>query len=163
MVFAQSMGSKMAASPPAEIEYNLAYPGLLPDNPLHFLKAARDRIVSILINDPLKKAEFNLLTSDKRIYATEFLADKGQDELAVTTLSKSNNYFSEAIVAVKEAKTSGRDVDTVLHNMDLASRKHLEVVAIVKKQVAKKYAPGIDQEERRLKKFQKNVSSLLPK
>ncbi len=147
------------ATPPATVEYNLAYPGLLPDNPLHFLKAARDKIVSILINDPIKKAEFNLLTSDKRIYAAEFLADKGEDELAISTLSKSNNYLDDSINAVIEAKKTRKDVDTVLHNQEAAISKHLEVLGIIKKEVNKKYAQEVSVEEKRLNKFEKTVKN----
>src|SRR3989344_6985739 len=50
-------------------EYTLPYPGILPDNLLYPIKVFRDRIVSFLISDPLKKAEFNLLQADKRLQA----------------------------------------------------------------------------------------------
>ena len=66
------------------ITYELAYPGLLPDHPLYFFKVIRDKVVSLLINDPSKRAEFNLLTSDKRF-------NSGRQEKIIDTLSKSNN------------------------------------------------------------------------
>src|SRR5436190_18380171 len=85
------------ATAPAEVEYELSYPGVLPDNPLYLIKAARDRMVSFLITDPIKKIEFNLLTSDKRIYASKLLSDKGKFDLAISTLSKSNNYLEISV------------------------------------------------------------------
>ncbi|HVT01213.1 MAG TPA: DUF5667 domain-containing protein [Patescibacteria group bacterium] len=162
-VWAQDAMMDSVATPPAAVEYNLAYPGLLPDNPLHFLKAIRDKIVSILINDPEKRAEFNLLTSDKRINAAEFLSEKGEDALSVSTLSKSNNYLSDSINAVIEAKKMNKNADTVLHNQDLAILKHLEVLAVIRKDVDKKYDQEVSIEEKRLKNMQKTVKKLEPK
>ena len=40
------------------VKYELPYPGILPDNPLYFLKQIRDWIMERLITDPLKKIEF---------------------------------------------------------------------------------------------------------
>ncbi|HSW97310.1 MAG TPA: hypothetical protein VLF89_05800, partial [Candidatus Saccharimonadales bacterium] len=35
-----------------QIQYDLPYPGLLPDNPLYSLKVLRDKIVEFFISDP---------------------------------------------------------------------------------------------------------------
>ena len=35
-------------------QYNLPYPGLLPDNRFYLLKMIRDRVVGMLIADPIK-------------------------------------------------------------------------------------------------------------
>ena len=72
VVFAQDSGTQAAGLVPSPINYPLAYPGILPDNPLYPLKMLRDRIVFFLINDPFKKAEFNLLQADKRLGAGLF-------------------------------------------------------------------------------------------
>src|SRR3989344_4901084 len=78
-VFAQETDLVMESPTPipataaAKVNYELVYPGILPDNPLYFIKAGRDRLVAFLINDSLKRAEFNLLTSDKRIYSAKLL------------------------------------------------------------------------------------------
>ena len=87
------------SSQPEIDEYPLPYPGILPDNPLHFLKALRDRIILMLMSDPVKEAEFNLLTSDKRIYAAQLLADKGKGQLSISTLSKIRLVVSALISA----------------------------------------------------------------
>ncbi len=144
-------------------EYPLPYPGILPDNPLHFLKALRDRIISMLISDPVKEAEFNLLTSDKRIYAAQLLADKGKGDISISTLSKSNNYFHNAVSSATDAKKMGKDVDTVLHNMKKAVIKHQEVLSMIEKVLSKDFSNQLQIEENRLLEFQKSVDSLLLK
>ncbi|MBI3576483.1 hypothetical protein HY086_00365, partial [Candidatus Gottesmanbacteria bacterium] len=69
----------------AKVEYLLPYPGILPDNPLYFLKAARDKIIEFLIADPVRKAEFYILQSDKRLGMTSMLLEKGNTTRAETT------------------------------------------------------------------------------
>src|SRR5437870_1329121 len=86
-----------------KIEYELPYPGVLPGNPLYYIKAFRDRLLSFLISDSLKKAEYNLLNADKRLLMGVMLVDRHQDALAVTTISKGNNYFAQAISSVTDA------------------------------------------------------------
>lgn len=151
-----------AATVAAIVEYNLPYPGILPDNPLYFLKAARDRLVGFLISDSTKKAEFNLLTSDKRINAAWLLAAKGKNDLSVSTLSKSNNYIDQAILAASIAKNAGKNVDTVLSNLKNAITKHIEVVDLIEKKVDKKFVPQVQREEKRLVEFGRTVDKLLP-
>ena len=82
-------------SPSPIIDYPLPYPGILPDNPLYLMKALRDRVVSIVISDPLKKAQFDLLMADVRLNAAQYLFAKGEEKysLAETTISKGENYF----------------------------------------------------------------------
>ncbi len=74
-----------AVTPPAavtpapvvpKVEYNLPYPGILPDHPLYFLKQLRDKILDFLITDPVKKAEFYILQADKRLSMGIALTDE---------------------------------------------------------------------------------------
>lgn len=146
----------------AEVEYVLPYPGILPDNPLYFLKAARDKLVAFLISDSVKKAEFNLLTSDKRINAALTLSTRGKYEMAVSTLSKSNNYLEQAISSAASAKNSGRDVDIVLHNLKNAIKKHKDVTVAIKSKIDKKLSPQLHKEIQRLDNFGGTVDQLLP-
>ena len=55
------------------VDYQLPYPGMLPDNPLYFLKVFRDNLTSFFINKPLDKAHFDLLQSDKDVEASYLL------------------------------------------------------------------------------------------
>lgn len=49
-----------------KVVYNLPYPGILPDNPLYFIKAIRDQFLILGTRDNIKKAQLYLLYSDKR-------------------------------------------------------------------------------------------------
>lgn len=128
--FAQNNSTNSALT---NIEYELAYPGLLPDNPLYYLKAIRDNIFKFLIQDEMKKAEFDLLQSDKRLEASRLLLLKGKAELSITTLSKSGNYFDDAIANIFKAKKKGKNTDALLGKMITASRKHQQVIREMQK------------------------------
>ena len=148
------------------IEYDFPYPGILPDHPLYFLKMIRDRIVGFLISDPLKKAEFNLLQADKRLNAGIYLLDKNIDKngkLAQSTISKAENYFDEAVIKVKEAKKQGIDTKDILRRLSESSKKHQEVLQSLKNKAPQDLKDDYDYLQKRVKDFEKQVSSLMPK
>ncbi len=108
--------------------YTLPYPGLLPDNPLYFLKIIRDRITEFATRDNLKKAEFYLLTSDKRIAMATALAKKGRDKLAVDTFTKGEKYFFNIPRLVAESKKQGVSAPSgFIDTLKLSNAKHHEV------------------------------------
>lgn len=147
------------ASPSSsKVNYELAYPGLLPDSPLYFLKALRDMVVGFLINNPAQRAQFDLLTSDKRMRAGQMLVAKKEDGLAVTTISKSNNYFNEALNSLAKAKSSGKDISSIASSMKLSIQKHQEVMKNLKDELNKNYAQEYRYELQRMEKYQKNLS-----
>lgn len=113
-----------ASAVPLQVQYDLPYPGLLPDNPLYYLKAIRDNLLKFFISDPLKKSQFDLLQANKRLGAAEQLLNKGKNDLAITTLSKSGNYFEDAITQVETAKKTGEYTSTFLTELLTAARKH---------------------------------------
>ena len=125
-VFAQDI---VLPNPSAiNVEYELPYPGILPDNPLYFLKAVRDNVLGFFISDPLKKADFQLLQADKRLAASKVLLDEKKYDLAITTLSKSGNYFDKAISKAAQAKSQGQNADSVIAKLLQASKKHQQVI-----------------------------------
>ncbi len=156
----QSEEATKSADKIAKAEYNLPYPGILPDNPLYFLKALRDRLIGILVSDPLKKAEFNLLTSDKRMAASEILANKGKNKLALDALSKSNNYFHNAISSADAAKKGGKNIDIVLHNLENSIIKHQEVLVMIQKKLGDQFSSELATESQRMGELKKSVSGL---
>lgn len=124
LAFAQEVASESAKN-----NYQLPYAGLLPDNPLYFLKAFRDRVVEFLISDPLKKSEFDLLSADKRLSMGIALYDKKNYSLSESTISKGENYFEEGIKNMETAKKQGQPIDpSLLVNYDLSTKKHKEVI-----------------------------------
>ena len=109
--------------------YTLPYPGMLPDNPLYFLKEFRDAIIGFLISDPLKKAEFDLLQADKKIAAGVFLVnEKENEELAVQTIRQAHDVFSDALIKTKQAEERGEATSSLIERLRLSSEKHEEVL-----------------------------------
>src|SRR5438552_3561844 len=80
--FARADEMSSSSAEVARVDYQLAYPGLLPDHPLYFLKAARDKVYAFFISSPVKKAEFDLLQADKRVESSYLLIQKGKVDLA---------------------------------------------------------------------------------
>jgi len=160
--FAQETPKEDTTSTPSSvktIDYTLPYPGLLPDNPLYVLKAIRDRIVEILISDPIKKANFYLLTADKRLNEGVSLFNKGEKKyaLAETTISKGENYFEKGISEIEKAKKQGIVTLDVSQRFHLASLKHIEII----KGLINKSRGDIEQrlllDEKRAEEFEKKL------
>lgn len=139
--------------------YPLPYPGMLPDSPFYILKVVRDKIISFLISDPLKRAEFNLLQADKRLQAGVFLAEKNTNKtaLAISTVSKGQNYFEEAIYKTQEAKSQGKDVSGILDRLIAASRKHQEVLQSLQRDVAKEGKGDVAAMQKRMEELEKTA------
>lgn len=110
------------------VQYDLPYPGILPDNPLYFLKVVRDNLLGLFITDPLKKADYDLLQANKRLVSARGLIDEGKNDLAITTLSKSGNYFDQAIANATQVKNQGGDANPTLSNLLTAAKKHQQVI-----------------------------------
>lgn len=144
-----------------EVSYELAYPGMLPDNPLYFLKTFRDAVVKFLISDPLKKAEFNVLTANKRAYASLLLAEKKETDLAIETISKSNNYLHEAAVSLSEAKKKKMDINSILDNLDKSVKKHRQVFSQqIMPIIPENMTEDLERELNRLSEIEKLVNAL---
>ena len=151
VAFAQEVSpASPAGGPTPPVDYQLPYPGLMPDNPLYFLKAARDKIAGFLISDPLKKAGFDLLLADKRLNGALYLFNKKKIKLAQTSASKAENYFGLAIEKAKEAKKEGRDTADLLRRLKESSKKHQEVLQKL----------GETSEAQRARVFEKEVELL---
>ena len=147
---------------PTPIEYALPYPGLLPDHPLYFLKAVRDRFMGFLISNPLKKAEFDLLQADKRVETSLILVKQGKNktDLAVTTFSKGENYFEDAIAKTAEAKKEGLDINNFIKKLSLANRKHQEVLLDIDKKLNESEKKKFASERKRAELLGKKVKEL---
>lgn len=145
------------------VKYDLPYPGILPDHPLYFLKMIRDRIVSFLISDPLKKADFDLLQADKRLNSGIYLLNKNKDKnekLAHSTISKGENYFEEAIQNVRQAQKQGLDTKDILRRLSDASKKHQEVLQSLGNKASQDLTDGYGHLKNRVKEFEAQVLSL---
>lgn len=149
---------------PSVDSYQLPYPGILPDSPLYVLKVIRDKIVGFLISDPLTKADFDVLQADKRLSASVYLQkfSPQKQDLIVSTVSKAENYFQEAIDQVNLAKTQGINVTEELGKLASSSKKHDEVIEDIATKLSPHFAQQINAEEKRVKQYEIMVNRELP-
>lgn len=145
------------SSSKTEVNYELPYPGLLPDNPMYLLRIIRDKTVSFLIADPLKKAEFNLLQADKRLNAGIYLFNKGKISLAITTISKGENYFEEAMIKKREAEKQGMDIKDIETRLMQAVAKHHKELDSLAKRASRSFKASFETELKRVTEFQKEL------
>jgi len=114
---------------PTPVQYDLPYPGMLPNNPLYFLKQARDWILDKLITDPVKKTEFYILQGDKRLVMGGQLLDNGSAALGEQTISKGEKYMNNAVATLLSLKAQGGDVPAYISDhLTQSLAKHAEVL-----------------------------------
>jgi hypothetical protein len=152
----ESLSATPSSTP--EVNYELPYPGLLPDSPLYFLRAIRDKIVGLLISNPLKKAEFNLLQADKRLNAGIYLFNKGKTSLAFSTISKAENYFLQALDKMDEVKKQGGNINDLKGKMKNAVKKHEQEISILSEKSGADFKSGFEKELKRVIDFENRLS-----
>src|SRR4030067_1972885 len=138
---------------------NLPYPGILPDNRFYFLKMVRDKIIGIIISDRLKKIEFDILTANKRLSSGIYLLISGEEryKLAVSTISKGENYFADAISKTQQAKEQGIGVSETQQKLSSSLKAHKEILDRLETKFSGSTKSGIQQEEKKVELFQKTV------
>lgn len=143
------------------IDYQLPYPGILPDSPIYPLKEIRDKITGFLINNPLKKAEFDLLKADVRMSAAISLIErKERVSLMQTTISKAQDYFSEALKKTGEAKEQGMDTREFVKRLVTANQKHQETVVGIEKKIDKKDRNKFELVKKRIQALGREVKKI---
>jgi len=116
-------------TPAQSEEYVLPYPGILPDNPIYFLKTIRDRIMEWLIADPLRKIDFYVLQSDKNLNAGILLNLSNKQKLVSGVFAQSIADIEKAVLLASSAKNSGKAVPAgVLERVRKSLIKHEEVI-----------------------------------
>lgn len=159
-----TVASEGALTQFARVDYELPYPGMLPDHPLYILKVIRDGIVKILINDSMKRARFSLLSAEKRMYAGKMLVEKNKDALAVETIGKGNNYLNEALEAiegVKKQTPKHTDIRPFLLQFKAATEKHLEIAKDISPSIDSDVVGQFEVESRRIEDFHKKAAGML--
>lgn len=163
LAVAQDVASPSSEKQEERSDYELPYPGLLPDSPLYFLRITRDKIVGFLISDPLKKSEFNLLQADKRLNAGIYLFNSAKQnenkmKLAVSTVSKAENYFEEALSKMQEAKMQGKEISGIERNLRNALRKHEQEIASLSERANVNFKAGFEKELKRVAGFEERLN-----
>ncbi|OGK14235.1 hypothetical protein A3C98_00560 [Candidatus Roizmanbacteria bacterium RIFCSPHIGHO2_02_FULL_37_15] len=110
-----------------KVEYNLPYPGILPDHPLFFIKEVRDKILELTTRNNLKKAELYLLFSDKRVGMAMSLAKNGKDKQAVKAFLQAEQYFLKIPSLMETSKKQGVSASSdLIQRLKLSNAKHKE-------------------------------------
>lgn len=132
-VQAQGIAPAPIIPTPTFVKYDLAFPGMLPDNKFYKLKVLRDKISLALISDPQSKIELLLRLTDKGILAAAMLVDKGEIDLAQeTALKAENNYTLIPQVLFHFLKQPNQ---AFFDKLKTASLKHQEVLESIVKRV----------------------------
>jgi len=119
-----------------KIDYVLPYPGILPDHPLYFLKAVRDKSLDFFTRDYIKKAQLYLLFSDKRANMAIELAKKGRWGLMISTVSKGEKYTLKIIQLLKTSKKQGASAESdFILRVKLSNDKHREIIETLLKDI----------------------------
>ena len=130
LLFTTLMGGSVFAQTKEPVDYTLPYPGIMIDNPLYVLKNFRDKIMELLIADPVKKVEFYILQSDKDWNAGILLDAKGKTALVVQTLTKGNTFSRNAVTIARTLEEQGKPVPQyVIDRLRNSLAKHGEVVS----------------------------------
>lgn len=122
-----------SASPSATIQYDLAFPGMLPDHPLYKLKVLRDKISLAFISDPQKKADLYLKQTDKGILAAAMLVDKNKIDLAQETALKAEHNFT--LLTQQLWNLPKKPGEAFFEKLKTAATKHQEVLTSLAKRV----------------------------
>lgn len=156
------LGKSSTSAEKQTVDYELAYPGILPDHPFYVVKVIRDAITRFFISDSFKKAEFDLLQADKRLNAGYYLFLKGenQEKKAIETISKGENYFDNAIKEAVEAEKGGIDINGFWEKMFLSTKKHQEILNELMKKVSKENSVNLQNELKRVQNFEELVNKL---
>jgi len=126
-------------------DYYLAYPGILPDHPLYWLKMVRDRVSLELTGSADLRFEKLLLYSDKRIGAAEVLIKGNKISLGISTATKAEKYFTQAIDELEKAKTQKLATQLMLDKAIKAAQKHQEILASIVQQLPKEEKGALEQ------------------
>jgi len=130
LLIATASGNNVFAQTKESVDYPLPYPGIMIDNPLYALKNLRDKIMELLIMDPVKKVEFYILQSDKDWNAGIFLDAKNETALAVQTLTRGNTFSRSAITIAQTQGEQGKEVPQyVIDRLRNSLAKHEEIVS----------------------------------
>jgi len=114
---------------PTPVEYLLPFPGILPTHPLYIFKSLRDRIIELLITDPVSKAEFYILQADKKLNMGITLMSLGKAADARLAFTDALASRTQAIVLLEEHIKSGNSVPGhLMEKLTLSLIKHREVL-----------------------------------
>jgi len=112
-----------------KVIYELPYPGITPENPLYIFKQLRDQIKEFLIRDSLEKANFLLVSSDKRAHIALILMQKGKTRQAVEVLADAEQKALRIPSLMTDSKKQGAAAsESFIYSLKLSNAKHREII-----------------------------------
>lgn len=128
-VYAQEKAENIPSpTPQNDIDYNLPFPGLLPDHPLYSLKLIRDKILIIFTRNPVKKANLNQLFADKYLVMGQMLWEKGNTASSIKTFTTGEKHLLTTAVQLSKLKQSGTLPAGIVEKLESACDKHRQVI-----------------------------------
>jgi len=147
---------------PTPVDYQLPYPGMLPDNPLYFLKVMRDNLTAFFLSKPIDKANFDLLQSDKNVQASYLIVTQqpGKTLLAFQTFSQAQDYFDQALTQAQNAKKQGYSTKDFAGKLSNANQKHEQILQALAQERHQSSSQTVQKEQDRVQTFTKEIGSL---
>jgi hypothetical protein len=157
-----SSAGTVPVTSPTPVDYQLPYPGMLPDNPLYFLKVFRDNLTAFFLSKPIDKANFDLLQSDKNVQASYLLVtqQQGKTLLAFQTFSQAQDYFEQAILQAQSAKKQGYSTKDLANNLSNANQKHEQILQALAQTTHQESSETVQKEHDRAEALAKEIKSL---
>lgn len=112
----------------AQSEYVLPYPSSMPGSKFYVISSAWDRFMKYWYFGAFSQFSYNLKQSDKYLVEAKTLFEYKQYFLAYAALQKSDEYFEQAKIALKEAAKQNRNLDQKKEILKQAALKHREVL-----------------------------------
>ena len=144
-----------------EIDYFLAYPGILPDHFLYPVKMIRDRIRLWLTVEPLKKAELMLLFADKRLGAGKVLIEGNKVDLGISTLSKAEKYLQRSLTQIETIQKKDEKTRLFWEKLTTAAAKHEEILVSLKEKVGDSAKPALEESLNLVRQIQVQIKQAL--
>lgn len=150
-----------SSSKPVDIAYQLPYPGMLPGNPLYFLKTIRDDLTAFFISKPLDKAKFELMQSDKNVEASYLLVSQHNNtQASLQTFSQSQDDFEQAIIQTANAKKQGYNTKEIISQLVESNQKHAQILHAISQQTGNTNAQTVRQYVVKEDSFTKKLKAL---
>lgn len=142
----------------SRVNYELPYPGILPDNPLYRVKSARDSIMQWMMRDNIKKAHLRLQISDKKVRGAQMLLKDKDYKRAEDILEDGEQMFEKAIEDALNAKEQGASPTSEFkEKLKFSNLKHKEVIIDIIKSVPASARDGFRES---LRQNQENAEKL---
>lgn len=156
-------GSITPEPTPSKINYTLPYPGVLPGSPLYSVKMFRDKIMEILISDPIKKADFYILQADKRLGSALLLFERGEDEAAYSTLSKGQKYLEKSLEKAIEGKNKKFETGDIFDRIKNSATKQKQEIETLIPKLKDDMRKQLEGDFKKAENIEKKADQLKPK